>query len=49
MFVPEAKLCTDNATGVAAMGFHLLTRGVRSDMDMDAYSRLPTRRSTVHL
>ena len=49
LFVPEAKLCTDNATGVAAMGFHLLTRGVRSDMDMDAYSRLPSRDNAVHL
>jgi len=49
LFIPEIKLCTDNATGVAAMGFHLLSRGVRSDLDMDAYSRMPSRGAMGHL
>jgi len=49
LFIPEIRLCTDNATGVAAMGFHLLSRGVRSDLDMDAYSRMPSRCIMRHL
>ena len=26
LFAPHVKLCTDNAAGVAAMGYHILTR-----------------------
>jgi N6-L-threonylcarbamoyladenine synthase len=37
---PSLRLCTDNAAMVAGLGFHLLARGDRSDLDLTAHARL---------
>ena len=44
--IPAIDLCGDNAAMVAAVGYHRLMAGERSDMDDDVYSRVkfrPTR------
>jgi N6-L-threonylcarbamoyladenine synthase len=38
---PDLSYCTDNAAMVAGLGFDLYQRGVRSDLDADAFPRLP--------
>ena len=37
---PSLRLCTDNAAMVAGLGFHLLQRGDRSDLDLNAHARI---------
>jgi N6-L-threonylcarbamoyladenine synthase len=38
---PPPELCTDNAAMIAAAGVRLLAAGVRHDLDLDAFSRVP--------
>jgi N6-L-threonylcarbamoyladenine synthase len=37
---PSLRLCTDNAAMVAGLGFHLLDRGDRSGLDLNARARI---------
>ena len=41
--IPAVELCGDNAAMVAAVGYHRLAAGERSDMDEDVYSRIKFR------
>ncbi len=41
LFVPSLSLCTDNAVGVAVLGYHRLCAGRTDSLDLDAYSRVP--------
>ena len=43
LHVPRLAYCTDNAVGVATLGYHHLRLGRRASWDLDAYSRLPHR------
>lgn len=41
--IPAIDLCGDNAAMIAAVGYHYLNEGVRTDLDADVYSRVPAR------
>ncbi len=41
MHIPPPVLCTDNAAMIAAVGEHLLRRGLRDSYDVNAVSRWP--------
>jgi N6-L-threonylcarbamoyladenine synthase len=36
LFLPEAKLCSDNGATIAACAYHLLKKGARGELDMNA-------------
>ena len=36
LFLPEAKLCSDNCAMIAACAYHLLKKGGRGELDMNA-------------
>ncbi len=41
VYIPPPVLCTDNAAMIAVVGEHLLRRGIRSSLDLNAVSRWP--------
>jgi N6-L-threonylcarbamoyladenine synthase len=41
IYIPSPVLCTDNGAMIATVGYHLLKRGMRSSLDMNAFSRWP--------
>ncbi len=41
VFFPSPELCTDNGAMIAAFGYELLTRGVRSSWNENAFARVP--------
>ncbi len=43
LYIPSPELCTDNGVMVALAGLLRLERGQRSGLDLDAYSRTPTK------
>lgn len=50
IYIPSIKLCTDNGSMVAFLGYQLLKLGIKHNIDIDAYannSRLPQRTRVV--
>ena len=41
VYIPPPAFCTDNAAMIAVVGEHLLTRGFKDSLDMNAVSRWP--------
>lgn len=41
---PSLELCTDNASMVAGLGYHLLSRGASSPLELNAQARVPVFR-----
>jgi N6-L-threonylcarbamoyladenine synthase len=41
VYIPPPILCTDNAAMIAVVGWHLLTRGLKDSLDLNAVSRWP--------
>ena len=41
VYIPPPILCTDNAAMIAVVGEHLLTRGLKDSLDLNAVSRWP--------
>jgi len=41
LFIPPMVLCTDNAAMIAVVGEHLLSKGQRASLDLNAVSRWP--------
>jgi N6-L-threonylcarbamoyladenine synthase len=41
VFIPPPVLCTDNAAMIAVVGEHLMKRGIRDGLDLNAVSRWP--------
>ena len=45
VFFPAISLCTDNAAMIAVVGYHLLERGRKDSLDLNAISRWPEAHS----
>jgi N6-L-threonylcarbamoyladenine synthase len=41
VYIPPPVLCTDNAAMIAVVGDHLLTRGLKDSLDLNAVSKWP--------
>jgi N6-L-threonylcarbamoyladenine synthase len=39
-YFPSMRLCTDNGAMIAALGYHMLERGERSSLNLNAAARV---------